>query len=138
MAWIAPKTDWKETDYYNADALNRVENNTAEVIQYLKSMQFNAPVVTTVTDRDITDIEYLSGINRVENNIEAIRQAFMTPPGWQNKKTWRLGLGFSFKDANRLERNLDLLYTYAQLAKENIVYCGLFSCGEEVLINAMV
>jgi hypothetical protein len=138
MSWIDPKLDWKETDYYNADDLNRVENNTLEVINFLKSIQFNAPDVVSVTDRDIFSIEFLSSINRVEGNIEAIKQAFMVPPGWQNTKTWTIGKGFDYRDANRLENNLNLLYIFAQLAKENIVFCGSFTCGEEVLINAMV
>lgn len=137
MSWLEPKTDWNSTDYYNAHDLNRVESNTAEVIAFLQSIQFDTPTITAVTNRDNTRIEYISSINRVESNIDTIKNKFLTPPGWQSKKTWTTGPGFNYQDANRLESNLELLYEYAQLAAQNIVYCGLFACGEEVLINAM-
>ena len=140
MSWIEPKTDWTNEDHFNANDLNRIESNTLEVINFLRSIQFDAPDVVTVIDRNIQNVEFLSSINRVEQNIEETRKAFLVPnvPGIQPAKTWTVGRTFDFRDANRLERNLDLLYTYAQLAKENIVYCGLLSCGEEVLVNAMV
>ena len=93
MSWINPKTDWKEIDYYNFTDLDRVENNTAEIIAFLKSIKFIVPVITSVTDRDMTKVEFLSSINRVEANIEAIRKNFITPPGYQAKKVWSLGRG---------------------------------------------
>lgn len=135
--WLEPKTDWKITDYFNYYDLNRIENNTAEVVVLLTSLEFGAPSITTITDRDNTAIDYLSSINRVENNIKAIIDDLL----YQSTlitKTWALGGVFDYRDANRLENNLKLLYEYVQLAGEGRVYCGLFSCGEEVLINAMV
>ncbi|MGI6071374.1 MAG: hypothetical protein ACOYBE_13285 [Blautia sp.] len=139
MPWIEPKTDWTSEDFFNTDDLNRIENNTLEVINFLRSIQFDAPDVVAVTDRDIQDVEFLSSINRVESNIEDTRKSFLAPNalGIQPAKTWTVGRRFDYRDANRLENNLKLMRRYAQLAKENIVYCGTFACGEEVLINAM-
>lgn len=135
MAWLNPKTDWGKTDYYNADDLNRVENNTLEVANYLRNILYTIPLENTITDRDTTSIDFISSINRVERNIDAIKNYFLTPPGWVNKKVWILGIGFDYTDANRLESNLNSLYTWAQLAKDNLVYCGTFSCGEEMVLN---
>jgi len=139
MSWIEPKTDWTSEDYFNAEDLNRIENNTLEVINFLRSIQFDAPDVVTVIDRNIQNVEFLSSINRVEQNIEETRKAFLVPnvPGIR-PATWTIGRTFDYRDANRLENNLKLMRRYAQLAKEGIVYCGTFVCGEEVLINAMV
>jgi hypothetical protein len=131
MPWMEPKTDWTPNDTYNADDLNRVENNTAEVAAFLESIQYKVPPLTVVTNRDNKSIDFISSINRVENNIEQLKDAFIAPPGYQGKKTWTVKKGFSYKDANRLENNLKLIYEWAHLAKENFKYCGTFYCGED-------
>jgi hypothetical protein len=131
MAWITPKTDWTANDYYNADDLNRVENNTAEVAAYLASIHYQVPVITVILDRGNTDIDFISSINRVEGNIETLKNFFIAPPGYQAKKTWAVGIGFDYRDANRLENNLKLLYEWAQLAGMNQIFCGTFMCGED-------
>lgn len=128
---LTPKTNWTSEDYYNAEDLNRVEINTEFVASYLRELQYNIPNQIYVVDRDKLSIDFISSINRVESNIEALKDAFITPPGYQQKKTWAVGMGFDYRDANRLERNLQLLYEWAHLAKENLKYCGTFYCGED-------
>lgn len=131
MSWIEPKTDWTSLDYYNYGDLNRIENNTAEVAAFLESIQYQVPELTVVTNRDKKSIDFISSINRVENNIEQLKDAFIAPPGYQGKKTWTVKKGFSYKDANRLENNLKLIYEWAHRVKENYRYCGTFTCGED-------
>lgn len=133
MAWIEPKTNWGPDDTYNFEDFNRVENNTAEAAAFLRSIQYKVPEIIVVTNRDKKSIDFISSINRVEGNIEALKDAFIAPPGYQERKVWEVGKGFSYHDANRLERNLQLLYHWAQLAKENLRYCGTFACGGDVL-----
>lgn len=127
------KINWTSEDYYNFEDLNRVENNTLEIANYLRAIQYTIPLETVKTDRDMTSIDFLNSINRVERNIESIKNNFLTPPNWQDKKIWSLGMGFDFRDANRLENNLKLLYEWSLIAKDNLVYCGTFSCGEDVI-----
>lgn len=131
MSWINPKLDWKETDFYNCEDLNRVENNTSEVTNYLRNLQYIIPVGPIITNRDMAYIDLISSINRIENNISIIKDNFITPPGWQNKEAWFVGKSFDYTDANRLESNLDRLYIWAQIAKDNLIYCGEFDCGME-------
>lgn len=133
MAWIEPITNWESNDNYNFDDLNRVENNTSYVAAFLRSIQYQIPTQTIVTNRDKTSIDFISGINRVENNIEQLKNAFVSPPGYQPKKIWTVGIGFNHNDANRLESNLKLLYDWAHLAKDNLRYCGTFVCGGDVI-----
>jgi hypothetical protein len=128
---IPVRTNWTSKDFYNAEDLNRVEANTQFVAEYLNSLYYNITLETIKTDRDMTSIDFLSSINRVEQNIEALKDGFITPPEWQSKRIWSLGMGFDYKDANRLEINLKLLYEWALIAKDNLVYCGTFSCGTD-------
>ena len=129
--WIESKTDWKSTDYLNCTDLNRVENNTEYIAQYLVNLNYAVPIGTVVKNRTMASLDFISSINRIEENIDIIKNSFLSPPGWQEKKTWSLGKGFSYKDANRLENNLDILYKWAQIAKNNLVYCGTFNCGTD-------
>jgi hypothetical protein len=128
---ITPKRNWTADDYYNDDDLNRVEANTQYIAEYLKDMDYLMPKLTIKTDRDMRSIDFISSINRVENNLDEVKNNFITPIGWQNKKIWSLGKGFDFTDANRLENNLYLLYSLAKIAKENIIYSGTFNCGTD-------
>lgn len=128
---LSPKTDWTREDYYDADDLNRVEANTQFIARYLREIQYNVPALTSIEDRTPESIDFISSINRVEGNIESIRTSFLTPPGYQERKIWALGMGFDYRDANRLENNLSLLYEWAIKAKENQVFCGTFACGAE-------
>jgi hypothetical protein len=131
---LTPKTNWTSEDYYNAEDLNRVEINTEFVASYLRELQYNIPNQIYVVDRDKSSIDFISSINRVESNIEALKNAFITPPGYQGKKTWIVKKGFRYEDANRLENNLKLIYEWAHRVKENYRYSGTFNSGQEVIL----
>ncbi len=132
--WIEPKTDWNNDDFLEAADMNRVEGNTQELANLLRGLQYNVPELTVVTNRDTSSIDLISNINRIENNIEALRDRFVTPEGYQDAKTWSVGAGFTYLDAIRLENNLKLLHWAFQAAKKNLRYCGTFACGEEGVI----
>lgn len=134
MSWINPKTDFTKDDYYNTEDLNRVENNTQVVSDYLNNLKYSITLESIKTDRDNSFIDFIPSINRVERNIEVLKNTFITPPGYLNSKSWSLGMAFTYLDANRLDRNLLLLYDLAQLAVKNFRYCGTYYCGEEGVI----
>lgn len=124
MAWITPKLDWLPTNSINAVDFNRIENNTAEVVAYLNSIQYTFPAMTHVTNRTQTSIDFLSSINRIEQNLETIRSLFLTPAGYEPSKVWTSGKGFDNNDANRLEKNIKLLMDYGLLVYESFRRCG--------------
>lgn len=123
------KTDWVATDTYNADDLNRVEANTQYVAEQLAQLGYPVTLETVYSGRDTTSIEFASSLNRVEGNIKALHDGFAPLPGFA-AKTWAAGMPFDYRDANRLERNLQLLDTWAESAADGFKVCGTFSCGE--------
>lgn len=130
MAWIAPKLDWNASNYINYPDWNRIENNIFELYTYLNSIQYTVPLPSaTNTTRTVSSIDYLSSINRIENNLDAIRLAFINPVGYLGKKTWTVGKGFDFNDANRLETNVKQLYDLGFTTFQNYRYCGTQTCG---------
>lgn len=127
--WSAPKLDWKSTDYYNYDDLNRVENNTevaAELVRYFIYL----PQMNFIKNRDMSHIDFADSLNRIEGYQDLLRQRY-TPSGWlQNKMDWIANDKFSFADAYRLENNASLLYLYYKGNSEIIPRCGDVFCGE--------
>lgn len=133
MAWQTPKTNWVASESYNYSDINRVENNTLEVHTYLTGIGYALPGITTVTNRTSSSYDLISSINRLENNLDSIKNNFVTPPGWQAKQTWTATTSFDENHANRWENNVSLLYEYAQLTFQSYRYAGTFNAGQEVL-----
>lgn len=119
MAWITPKVDWTENDYYNAVDLNRVENNTLETAKLL-----GITIQNTITNRDYSSLQFAQDLNRIESNIEALHVINLE---WQQMKTnWLDDESFSYIDANRLETNIKNVY---EIITNNMKYCGNYTCG---------
>jgi len=130
---IPGKTDWTREDYYNAEDINRVEANTQFVADYLESMGYIAELQEVKPNWTMEDFPTIGEINRIEKNIDALRECFYMLPGYRAMKIWPQVPRFSYEDANRYERNLELLYKWAQLTFEGYRYCGTFYSGEEVI-----
>lgn len=130
MAWITPKLNWLPTNSIEAADWNRIENNVQEVATYLNSINYTLPAMSFTTNRTQTSVDYLTSINRIEQNLESIRTSFVTPPGYLPGETWAVGKGFDYTDANRLESNVQLLMEYGVLAFKSYRYCGVAICGQ--------
>lgn len=131
---IQSKLDWTQWDYYNVEDLFRVEANTQFVADYLGSMGYNADLQQVKTDWTMFGFPTITEMNRIENNIDALKECFYAPEGWQDKKTWIKGKKFSWEDALRFERNLHLLTQMINLIKDATIYSGTFNSGQEVIL----
>ncbi len=131
---ITVKENWSGTESIEFDDFNRIEANTATLQAYLLSLQYEIAVLSTVTNRTQAYIDFLAGINRIEGNLETIRLNFATPPGYLPAKTWVLRKGFDNTDANRLEKDIRLLFQMAYEVYQSFRYCGTFYAGEEGLL----
>lgn len=123
------KTDWTAADKINFADWNRIESNMTDLANYLKSIQYAIPTLSVVTNRSPASIDYLSSINRIENNLESIHAAFVNPDAYLAKKTWTVGKGFDYTDVNRLEANTQLLKALGALIVQSYKYCGATTCG---------
>lgn len=130
---IQSKLDWTQWDYYNAEDLVRVEANTQFVSDYLATMGYMANLQSVKTDWTMQYFPTLTQINRIESNIDSLKNCFYGPEGWEAKKTWIAGMKFSWEDALRYEKNLHLLTQVINLIKDSTRYAGTFSAGEEVI-----
>lgn len=130
--WLPPKLDWTVDDFYNYEELNRVEIDTVGIVDLMSAFG-SPPVLTTETIRTMKRIEFADSLNRIESNIDRLKQRFK-PKGWiPNKLDWKSNDPFDYKDAARLENNLALLHFYYRGNVDNFRYCGAYICGEEVI-----
>jgi hypothetical protein len=131
--WLNPKTDWTAADSINATDMNRVESNTEHVRAYLQSIGYPIYNQLHITNRTFESYDTVSSVNRLEQNIEALRLAFTTPEGWNSYLQWTFSRGLTHEDVNRWELSVSQLYDLAQSAFEAFRYCGTFQSGEDSL-----
>lgn len=130
---LEPKT-FASNDYYNYYDLNRVEINTLAAKDLTEVLRGDISLEDIDFDRDMKSIPFADVLNKVEKNINTLGNKLYKPKGWtQPKLDWTYNQPFSYVDANRLERNLLLLYNYAKGNIDNIPHCGMYICGEEVV-----
>lgn len=129
---MEPRLDWKSADFYNSGDLNRVENNIAVVADLLRNF-IPVPDLVIVANRSMNRIETAHSLNRIERNINLLRERH-TPSGWiAHSDDWAALSPFTYKDAFRLENNMFLLYIYyiGNIGIQPV--CGAFICGEEAI-----
>lgn len=129
--WEFVPIEWTPEDFYNFADLDRVESNTQAIVYLLEEHLQIVVDLIIFTSRNVKRFEFYDSLNRIEGNILTLGDTLYKPDGWEQPKTnWRSGQPFDYRDANRLERNLYLLYVLILATIENLKYCGTFHCGE--------
>ncbi|WP_320959384.1 hypothetical protein [Hungatella effluvii] len=73
MAWVTPKINWTKTDRINYADYNRIKNNLA-YLRDLAAQLYREFDITVDPDKDKYSLwPYPSEINRLEENLETIR-----------------------------------------------------------------
>jgi hypothetical protein len=126
---IDVKTNWVSTDAINFADFNRLEDNIIILRNFIIAISYSIPAITSETGRTKTFLEYLSSINRIESNLQTIRNNSFTPSGYGGAVTWSLGLGFDFAQANRLENNVLSLFLAGGNIFDSFVYAGEVNAG---------
>lgn len=116
----------------NIGDLNRIQNNIRFLRDWLAS---DYGFSITIDDSNPTwnrqDLPFLSNINRIRDNVVALVDStykFPTTPtiDYNNPVNW--------DDANDIEKNLYDLYVILTNIPLSYVYCGTFSCGQDVIL----
>ncbi len=134
MAWVNPILSWTKESTYEAVDLNRVENNTEHISNLLAQYGYASGIISIIKNRTIESYDDITSINRVESNINKLKNCFYTPEGWQARKTWIANMKFDYTDAFRYENNLNMLFNLANTLIDNLKYTGTFSSGQEVIL----
>lgn len=131
---IDEKFDWTQTDKYNYGDINKVEGNVELIFDYFSNLSYPIAIDSIITNRNYTSIDVVSSINRLEDNIEALRESVVNPPEYLCTKLWDRDSEFSYIDANRWELNLFYINLWADRMVQDFKYSGTFSSGQEVIL----
>jgi hypothetical protein len=130
--FLDAKTDWTSDDYYNHEALNRVESMIESIIPKIEEFRNKTITAVTIVNRTENSIEFADSLRRIEKNILLLGNELKTPTGFIIPRTdWDYNQSFSFVDANRLEKNLVLLNNYVTGNLSAKLYCGQYIVGDE-------
>lgn len=72
MAWIEPKTDWTENDFFNAVDYNRIIGNIAYLKAYSDDLFLNVTNVSLGEEKTYTSLIYAREINDIEQALERL------------------------------------------------------------------
>lgn len=119
MSWIVPKTDWKNTDYFNIEDYNRIIGN----LEYLKvlgtALFYGLPSIASLgDDKTYTSMIYAREINAIEDCLEKLNLgSYSFDIG--DKKTYYANQSTPlYSEFNRIESAILLLYKTMTAHKE--------------------
>ena len=112
MAWIQPKTNWKDTDYFNLSPdYERIRGNIVH-LQGLAQQLYPNLVVIEMEQPDITGYPTQSFLNNVVDNVQALADASFTPIGYKAMVRYQGNApGWDAAALNIIENNILLLYS---------------------------
>lgn len=131
MEWMPSKIDWNKDDKYNFGDLNRVENNTIVIKLLAEILRGDINLEGIELDRNVKSIPFADNLNKIERNIDKLGNVIYKPKGWIDPiMDWVYDQPFNYLDANRLERNLLLLYKYTKGNVDKIPKCGTIKASK--------
>lgn len=111
MAWITPKTNWVDGDYFNINPdYNRIKGNIEYLIELSKEIyaDYNSP---TLESASIDGYPKVSFFNNVVNATKAILTNCYAPKGNYSMRVYSSnGVGWNASELNAIESNHLLLY----------------------------
>lgn len=111
MAWITPKTNWVDGDYFNLNPdYNRIKGNIEYLIELSKEMyaDYSSPTLETVS---IDGYPKVSFFNNVVNSTKAILNNCYSPKGHKSMRVYSSNnVGWNAAELNAIETNHLLLY----------------------------
>ena len=118
MSWIEPKTDWTESDYFNAEDYNRIIGNLAFLKTFTEGLFEAFDLQDMGEEKTYASLIYAREINIIESNLETIN---MNTYGFNlGEKTIYKDNGNTplFSEINRIEGAILRLYTTLQAHRE--------------------
>ena len=119
MAWITPKTDWIEGEYFNLyPDYERIKGNIEYLIELSKEMYFdyNHPLLETA---NINGCPTVSFFNNVVDATKALLSNCYSPKGSRSMRVYTSnGTAWNAAELNAIENNHQLLYHALRGQKE--------------------
>lgn len=111
MVWQQPKTDWKESDYFNVEDYNRIKGNLNELHRMALVYWEEFPWDEMGEDKTWEDYGFYSDeINCFESNVEHICGGTYPFPVGERKVFYDNQPFIDWKELNRVESACLMIY----------------------------
>lgn len=121
MAWVTPKTDWGNGDYFNLDPdYKRIQGNIEYLVSLSKMLyiDYDTPTLDSPTTLDFPKASFF---NNVVNATRAILSNCYSPIGTKAMRSYASnGIVWNADDLNAIERNHLLLYNAFTMQKSSV------------------
>lgn len=117
MAWVTPKTDWVDGDYFNLNPdYNRIKGNIEYLIDLSKEMytEYTTPELESADTMGYPTVAFF---NNVVTSTQALLKCY-SPIGTKSMRVYSSnGVGWNAAELNAIEGNHQLLY-YALIGQK--------------------
>ena len=121
MAWVTPKTNWVNGDYFNLDPdYNRIKGNIEYLVELSRILylDYDTP---NLENHAVSEFPKVSFFNNVVDATNAILSRCYTPIGAKTMRSYSSnGIVWNADDLNTIERNHLLLYNAFTMQKSSI------------------
>lgn len=133
MAWVTPKTNWVDGDYFNLNPdYARIKGNIEYLIALSKTMyaDYDAPTLETA---NIAGFPRVSFFNNVVNATKAMLESCYTPYGIRAMRLYASNnTGWTASELNVIEGNHLLLYKAFHGQKAGIPHLEMTLGGKHI------
>lgn len=131
VAWIEPKTNWTESDYFNPSDYNRIIGNIKHLQSMAKEFYKNISSAQLGEEKTYQSLIYAREMNDIENAIESI-----------NNQTYGLNIGEKkeyfpnkstplWSEFNRIENAIFTIYKTINSQKDAIARLAFTLGGQK-------
>lgn len=116
--WMPPKTDWTESDYFNAKDYNRIIGNMKYLETYLGNLFLGVTEVSLGDNKTYESLIYAREMNAIENSLEKLNLETYKFDIGDTKEYKANGATPLWSEFNRIESAMLLLYKTIMAHKE--------------------
>jgi hypothetical protein len=130
--WTTPKTDWKDTDYFNLDPdYARIKSNIEYIKEFSEAM-YDEFSIAEMDNFTIDGFPADTFLNNIVDNVTALENSLFKPPADQPMQRYSLGApGWDYRQLNIIENNIQHLHD-AMVGQWNLLPTMAFSMGTGV------
>lgn len=121
MAWITPKTDWTEDDFFRPEDWDRIRFNL-EYLRELAVIYFMPFAIAATADKTVKSWLYAGDLNAIEENLTTISERTARFDVGDAKVFQANGPSIDYMELNRIESACITIRTGLQKYLDGLLY----------------
>lgn len=111
MAWVTPKTNWVNGDYFNLDPdYERIKGNCEHLRQLIEEIYNADPTSTVLETVSVDGYPTAAFFNKISTSIDGMMRYYTLKGGQSTRRYQNNGVAWNAQELNAIENNQLLLY----------------------------